>query len=406
MKILSVKNTRIKRERYTNADGTAVDRWLVRLGRRFTGAKPIKKRFADYPAAKAWLLEEVAKKQAQGNAGFTLSAGQTEQAERAFTLLAGRATLTDAVENYVKRMFPAAGVKTVAGVVDAWIAQKRKQGRSKAYLDTVSDIFNATAKAFPCNINEVEKAELEKFLATKKKKDGQLISNNSFNHYARDLKALFNFAIEERWAAHNPALAIKLRTETKPDVGVVTPAQALNILHAARNEPGFPALAFFVLALFAGIRTAELHRLSWNDVILDDDEPRVNVPGTKAKDAEARVIDLPANAVEWLKLIPFKNGPIGRPNARRMARIRRAVGGGWSSNAARHSFVSYRARLNGETAASEDAGHESLRITRKRYKRIVSRRAARAYFSITPTTTHEQLAAMLAPAPQFQAVPA
>lgn len=400
MKTLSVKNTRIKRERYTNADGSLVDRWLVRLGRKFTGAKPAKKRFSEYHEARDWLLAEVEKKKAQGAGAYALTPGQTEQASRAFTLLAGRATLTEAVEDFVKRMFPAAGVKTVAEVVKAWTDKKKKQGRSEAYLATVTDIFLATAKKFPGPINEITTAQIEKFLAEKKKDNGEVISNNTFNHYAKDLKALWNFAIKERWTAHNPAADIELRTETKPDVGILTPMQALFLLQAAANEPGSPALAFFVIALFTGIRTEEISRLTWDDVILDDGEPRIMVRGSKAKDAEARVVDLSPNAVAWLERVPFKVGKIGLPSSRRRAKIRRTVGGVWPSNATRHSFVSYRARLAGEYVASEDAGHESVRITRKKYKRLVSRRAAEVYFAITPGTTQDQLAAMLAPPQQ------
>ncbi len=406
MKTISVKHARLTREKYKNADGSQVDRWLVRLGRKFTHGKPAKKRFAEYHEARDWLLAEVAKKQAQGAAAYTLTPGQTEQAQRAFTLLAGRATLTDAVEDYVKRMFPAAGVKTVAEVVEAWTAKKKKQGRSDAYLATVTDIFLATAKKFTGHINEITTAQLEKFLSEKKKKNGEVITNNTFNHYAKDLKALWNFAIKQRWAAHNPAADIELRTETKPDVGILTPAQALFLLKAAANELGSPALAFIVIALFTGIRTEEISRLTWSDVILDDGEPRILVRGSQAKDAEARVVDLSPNAVAWLQLVPFKTGKIGLPSSRRRAKIRRAIGGVWPSNATRHSFVSYRSRLAGEYVASEDAGHESVRITRKKYKKLVSKRAAEAYFAITPTTTHEQLAAMLAPTPQPLAVSA
>jgi hypothetical protein len=57
--------------------------------------------------------------------------------------------------------------------------------------------------------------------------------------------------------------------------------------------------------------------------------------------------------------------------------------------------VSYTARLHGEGKASEDAGHESVKMTRQRYKALATKRQANAFFSILPTTTPEQLVAML-----------
>ena len=49
-----------------------------------------------------------------------------------------------------------------------------------------------------------------------------------------------------------------------------------------------------------------------------------------------------------------------------IAALRNLVGA-WPRNSGRHRYVSYRVRKSGEFAAAEDAGHESARLTRKRY---------------------------------------
>lgn len=403
MKNLSrIKNTRLTPERYTNASGTQVDRYLARLSRRFTGAKPIKKRFDDVAEAKAWILSEVEKKKQQGAAGFALSAGQTEQATRAFALLDGKASLTEAVEYFMKIRFPKVGTKTITQAVAAWVSAKTEEGLSHDYLTKIKEVFSLLIEAFPeeKEIHTVTTAELEAWFKRCTKRDKVTpISGATWNHRRADFSALWSWCIAKGWAGHNPAQELKEKPQVTPSIGILTPSQTLTVLKAAADQPGCPYLAFLTLSLFTGIRTAELQRMTWANIILEEDEPRVIVGATDAKDKESRVIDIPANAVAWLKLCPFTTGPIHpqKKSARNDLATLRASVGKWPKNAGRHSFVSYRSRLAGEAVASEAAGHESVRITRKRYKGLVSRRASEAYFSITPDTNHQQLAAMLAP---------
>jgi hypothetical protein len=266
------------------------ERYCVRISSRLTGAKDVKKRFpyraylqvgatgyAEAPiearadartaaraAALAWAAAHKQVVATPEQVIFRLK-GHTDDAKQALDCLAGRATLTEAAIFFIKLKFPHAGTKTTPEAVAAWLKAKREQGRSKAYLDKVADTYKALAEGFPGNVNDITCQQLGKWLAGRKKSDGTSLSNNSFNHYRSDMMALFNWCQRQGWSAHNPAAEIEERTETKPVIGILTPSQALTVLRAAADQPGCPYLAFFALALFAGIRTAELERLTWDD---------------------------------------------------------------------------------------------------------------------------------------------
>lgn len=409
------------------------ERICVRISRRLTGQRDQKKRFpfgahlpdgvesyasasteqkADIRAAARKAAEEWAKERRkliatpkQNILAFTNR--QLGDAEEAFKTLDGRASLAEAAKFYVAMKFPLGGQMGTSVAVALWLEEKRIEGLSKAYVDKIEDTFLALAKHFRGNVHEITKIDLEAWISSRTKANGEPLSNSSWNHYRSDLFTLFNWCKGKGWMAHNPAAELNERKVVKPDVGILTPAQALILLRAAADQPGAPYLAFFVLSLYTGIRTGELERLSWNDVILED-EPRVLLKAGTAKDQESRCVDISPNAVEWLSLVPFRNGPI-LPNRGlgadrdHIAALRKEVGQ-WPRNAGRHSFVSYRIRMAGEFVAAEDAGHESVSITRKRYKKQVTRRAAEAWFAIRPETTDQQLAGMLTPKLAVQAV--
>lgn len=406
MRTLSIPNVRFKVEEYVTASGKEKSRWYVRLGKKFTGTKAHRTRHKSYEAARDYVLAEVERKKAGGAAAFTLTPAQVEQASHAFALLDGRATISEAVQYFVRVKFPQAGTKTITQAAEAFLAEKTEEKCSVDYLKKIARVFVQLAAQFPAekNINDVTDAELlAAFRRFRAKKTGAQLSGATWNHRRADCCTLWSWCIKKRYAATNPAQALPEKPTEAKDIEVLSPHEALAVLTTAKDYMNGQFLGFFILSIYAGLRTAEIARMTWDDVILSDpDEPRVRVRSGKAKDKEARIIDLPANAVAWLALVPFKNGQIlpkggAGTDRKNLAAIRKQAVGAWPHNGGRHSFVSYKSRRNGEAIASEEAGHESARITRKHYKGLVSKREAEAVFAITPDTTHAELAKMLTP---------
>ena len=68
--------------------------------------------------------------------------------------------------------------------------------------------------------------------------------------------------------ASNPVEKIDRARFDRPEIAILTPAQARSLLNAARART--PELVpYLAIAVFAGVRPTELQRLSWADINCD-----------------------------------------------------------------------------------------------------------------------------------------
>ena len=121
------------------------DYWKVRLGKRFTGKNVIVKYFKSMADAKTWLFgsdytKNVLKNgvlflthNAQAAIG-QLTAAKIIAAAAAYNML-GEASLTDAVEFYLKHARPEGGVKTFNDLLHYYHHRKKATGVSPIWAD-------------------------------------------------------------------------------------------------------------------------------------------------------------------------------------------------------------------------------------------------------------------------------
>jgi len=184
------------------------------------------------------------------------------------------------------------------------------------------------------------------------------------------------------------ALEPRIVPVRSPDI--YTPAEARRILNACPDEI-LPAVA---LVLFAGVRTAEALRLSWEEV--DFEFKRVTIPASVAKTRAMRLCPLVENLAGWLAPAQSR-GPVFVGTAKRFhdvltATCRRA-GVARRRNGLRHSFVSYRMALTGDAArVAMESGHSEAMLF-AHYRALVAPEVARAWFGIFPEDGQMELLA-------------
>jgi integrase len=144
-----------------------------------------------------------------------------------------------------------------------------------------------------------------------------------------------------------------------------------------------PAMA---ISAFAGLRNAEVLRLDWREVRID--EGFIEVPALKAKTASRRLAPCPANLATWLVPCLVPNGPIWSEHETRLHDAYRAAakaaGLTWRDNALRHSFVSYRlAEVQDAARVALEAGN-SPQMVFANYRQLVTSAQAKAWFDIRP----------------------
>ena len=225
------------------------------------------------------------------------------------------------------------------------------------------------------------------------------------NNFRRLLKLVCNYAIRRKWLIENPARNIEIAFVPAAEVEALTPEECAALLRHARTAE----LPVFAIGLFAGIRPAELLRMTWADIHFaeggggeidapneDAEEGDVDVKGRNAKTAARRLVVIRPALAEWLAPYRAATGPIYPPgkNAWYVEHRRDRAAAGltrWPADALRHTFCSmdlaYFRDLNGLVLRM---GHTDPALVFSRYRRVVKRAAAARFWSLTPAVVRTQ----------------
>jgi integrase len=262
---------------------------------------------------------------------------------------------------------------TVLDLVNEFLRAKARAGVCDRYLRQL----RVTLKSF-CQgrarriIDQVQRDEVADWIAAH-----DWAPKTVRGHYG-DLKSLFSFAQRRGYLAGNPAAGIELPSldQSKP-IQVHTPAQVAQLLEYARAAD-LVVCRILALRYFAGLRSAETHRLREEDLKLDQD--LLEVPAAKSKTRSRRLVTIQPNLKAWLAL----GGELAPVGDMRIRAVIRRSGVACPHNVARHSFVSYHLaqfkRLN-ETIL--ESGH-SEQMLFKHYRALVTPTAAAEYWAIVP----------------------
>jgi integrase len=174
--------------------------------------------------------------------------------------------------------------------------------------------------------------------------------------------------------------------EVANDVGILAPKEIQGLLRIASNE----TRPYWAIGAFAGLRAAEIERLTWADVNLE--RGWIKVGAKQSKTASKRLVDIQPNLAEWLRPYAGHKGYVAPANLRKKLledRSRATAAGvltrGWPSNALRHSFASYwLAEFNDAAKLALQLGHTGPALIFQLYREVVTPEEAHDYWSIFP----------------------
>lgn len=366
------------------------DRWLVD-GLRDDQGKRFRRIFESKEAAKAWLTNHKEKSLIEGRAGLAFTDAQRADARRALGELAdfSGATLTDAARHYADFLRRTKQTVTVAKLIEQFNAAKKADGRSDRYLADLRARLKTFSDSFGDKLTAaVTTRDLDDWLR------GLPLGPQSRVNYRRVLHALFNFACARGYAQDNPATRTEKPKVVAKEPGILTPAQVGALLDNA--APALrPALA---IGAFAGLRPAEIHRLTWDAVNLE--ERLITVSAQTAKTASRRIVPICDNLLAWLMQAPTRKGRVTPKKERELVLEARKNAGieEWPTDALRHSWVSYRFALTGDAArTAAEAGHDQA-ILHRHYRALATKAEAEKWFSVTVQSVKDSVIQYRAPA--------
>ena len=236
-------------------------------------------------------LEYASARQALGPFKVTVSAAAAAVAESLKTL-GDLSNLHAAVKFYSAR-FKQTVKKPVPEVVAEFLQIKAARAASERYLRDLAGRLNRFAADCNKDCCNVTTADLQDWL------DGLKLSPQSYHNYRTVLHTLFHFAVAKGYAADNPVEGAEKLKVRNGDVEIFTPVEIARLLEAARAKfPDF--LPCIAIGAFAGLRSAEIERLTWQDIDLT--ARHIIVAASKAKTASRRIVPIHDNLAAWLAL--------------------------------------------------------------------------------------------------------
>lgn len=365
----------------------------VMLGKKFTGAAVVKKRFPTLADAKEFIFGEdalklknripgvVDLKRDMGAVAFDTPRGVYSEAAAAWEELKkfnSPGGILDAVRFYIKHTALTEGTWTIAEAAVAMEKRLVRLNRDVRYRKGLAWVYKRFREDFPkSEIHEITKSEILDWL------DEEDFEGTTKNNYIRDLKVLFNFAEREKKIGINPMKDI-LRSEVPPG-----PIILLSIRDIARvlivsgriTQMQIPTAIKF----FGGLRTSEVRRLEWQEI----KQNAIVVEARKAKTRARRVVPISKNLQAWLPVERAKEGfvaPEGR-DWRRSFELMKTVAGinPWPRNCQRHGFGSFHlAKHKDEGSTASDMGNSADIIVRHYREVIDSESDIESFWNLTP----------------------
>ncbi len=295
--------------------------------------------------------------------------------------------LLAAVEFYNSRHASLIGRKNVADVVAEFIEAKEQDGRSDRYLRVVQNELKRFSTTFGMPITEVTAPKIEHWLRSLG------VAPRSRKNLRGIIVTLFNFARargylpREQQTEANYVARISAKAG---DVGVFTPVEVRSLLENASDE----VLPFIAIGAFAGVRTAEILRLEWEDIRWDQNFIILN--RNKTKTATRRIVPLLPNLAAWLAPYRGRTGKvcIYVRTQRCAKRLGAQLKIKWRKNVLRHSFISYRvAACQNVHQVALECGN-SPRVIDSNYRELVPPKQAEEYFAIMPPTATDGIIQM------------
>lgn len=320
-----------------------------------------------------------------------VAAAQFAEAKKAL----GEIPLSKAAEFYRKRHPQSMVPRRVEDVVTEMLETKKRDGMTDRYIQSLGYHLAQFATAIDCHLTEVAGPEIDSWLHSLS------VAPRTRNNLRNSVRTLFSFAKGRGYLPkdHDELDGVPLAKDRGGEIEIFSPAEMAELLACSRPH----LIPFLALGAFAGVRHAEIQRLGWDDLKLQDGI--IEVRAAAAKTASRRTIPILDNLKAWL-LPHWKPGGlvcrhknmtdqlmdlVNEVGVRR--KETKAEGAfSWKHNGLRHSFISYRvAKTQNVAQVALEAGNSPQMIFRH-YRELVRPADAEKWFAISPGASENVIA--------------
>ena len=284
--------------------------------------------------------------------------------------------LSEATDHYINFLLATERSTHIKDLVDRYLESKGSKGRSERHIRDLRSRLSRFAESFGESlVSVVTTKELDQWLAELD------LSPQSINNYRTVLNGLFNYGLKLGYTQTNPVDGVERHSIKAVPPSILTPKHLEQLLLA--SDPLL--VPYIAIGAFAGLRSAELDRLKWQDVRLD--RGLIEVTAANSKTASRRLVHVSDNLRSWFQGHAKSEGPVAPLGCQKL--FQKA----WKTvfpsrkrdNDLRHSFASYHLALNQNAALTADQlGHRTTAVLYRHYRELVTKSEAQKYFAIAP----------------------
>jgi len=296
---------------------------------------------------------------------------------QAFTALNGKGTLLEAAREFAARHSIVLPKISVPDAVELLKKQVEADGKSEVRQQDYSSVLDRFAKSFNVEVAALTPKLISDYLVALPFQE-----RTKRNH--RDVIKIFSrWLVLRGYLAKGTDLLEGVQNYSARKIGEITtftPEEMTSLLQNASER----ILPFLVIGGFAGLRHAEISRLDWQDIDLQ--EGFIEVRAENAKTDTRRIVPIKENLKAWLLTMAKKSGPVvGLANiANPLSKLAQKAGVKWKHNALRHTYISARVAECADVPRVADEAGNSPTIIRTNYLKRMRPAFAAAWFNIMP----------------------
>lgn len=327
-----------------------------------------------------------------------LTDSQLADAEAAFHDVGDRKlTLKEAVRFYMENYREPEVKITLPEALEKFIAAK---AAIKARPETINNLRwrvgafvksqapeRLLSEVLPVHIKEFVDRDGLKPRGLRTKKNDRLALSSFFSWASRH---------EPCYCAKNPMPKTERIKIDQSDPEIMPLETVRRLLDIAAGYKDGKTLPYFVLGLFCGLRPDETDRIAWRNINLETKV--ITIGADMAKTRSKRRVDMPNNAIEWLRPHALAKTQIGIGRydfdaVRKLAGVKR-----WGVDVLRHTAISHHLDFYEHEGKTALWAGNSADIVQKHYKGLVDQGDSKNFWNIRPTDASEKLVPMVATA--------
>jgi integrase len=285
------------------------------------------------------------------------------------------------------------GMPTLQTAMEEYLAHKRNRRQRTLHqikFDVGRLVKYLKERGDESTLSDVTKETVETYLKTKF--STSVLQQKKVSGI---LRTFFKFCCTKYGLPKNPVdgIILDIAARDESEVEAYTVEEGKKIMGTAMNHELYSyAVPSFAIGLFAGLRPTEVLGLDWKDVCFKTN--RIRVSPQTAKRRRSRLVDMPANLVEWLRPHAQESGlVISSPMTYRRAKeaIFKAAEVKSIADGFRHSFGTYHLALHEDAnQTANQMGHRgNTDLVFSHYRKLVPKEDGKAFFDISPSSFKE-----------------